>query len=317
MTDSSIIENVSVTTDPTLDDAAPIAPLIKRHRWPIRLMHWINVIVLTVLLGSGLQIFNAHPQLDWGHKTVPGDAALAMTATQTADGRLHGHTQIGGVTFNSTGLFGVSNVNGQQQVRGFPAWATIPGPQWLALGRRWHFFFAWLFVINGLCFVGYSLVSKHLQRDLTPTRRDWRGIGRSIRDHVRLKHPHGEAEKRYNILQKLAYLITIFVFGGGIVLMGLAMSPRMDTVLSPLVDLVGGRQSARTIHFIIACGFVAFTLVHVFEVLISGPVNQLRSMITGWYRMRPYTPEAPVPATPRAQAPVETPTPVVEESPHA
>jgi thiosulfate reductase cytochrome b subunit len=89
---------------------------------------------------------------------------------------------------------------------------------------------------------------------------------------------------RYNVLQRIAYLVVIFLFGGGIVLMGIAMSPRMDAVLHWLVDIVGGRQSARTIHFVIATAFVVFVIVHVFEVLVSGPLNQLRAMITGWYR---------------------------------
>jgi thiosulfate reductase cytochrome b subunit len=153
------------------------------------------------------------------------------------------------------------------------------------MGRRWHFFFAWIFVLNGLCYVGYSVARRHLQRDLWPTRADWRSIGRSILDHLRFRHPHGEQALRYNILQRLTYLIVIFVFGGGIVLMGLAMSPRMDAVLGWLVEAVGGRQSARTIHFIIAWAFVVFVLIHLFEVLISGAFNQLRGMITGYYRI--------------------------------
>ena len=152
------------------------------------------------------------------------------------------------------------------------------------MGRRWHFFFACLVVINGLCSLGYSLARNHLQRNLLPTGADWRGVGKSIADHVRLKHPHGEEALRYNILQKLAYLIVIFDFGGDIVLTGLAMSPRMDAVLSPMVDFVGGRQSARTIHFFIAWAFVAFVAIHVFEVLISGVFNQLRGMVTGYFK---------------------------------
>ncbi|MEO7149825.1 MAG: hypothetical protein ABIY40_07835, partial [Rhodanobacteraceae bacterium] len=59
------------------------------------------------------------------------------------------------------------------------------------------------------------------------------------------------------------------------------MSPRMDSVLGWLVDLVGGRQSARTIHFLLAMGFVAFFLIHIFEVIVSGVGNELRSIITG------------------------------------
>lgn len=258
--------------------------VVYRHPLPIRIMHWINVIALTLMFFSGLQIFNAHPRLYWGNRSDEGTAILSLGARQDAEGNLVGVTQVGQHTFTTTGVLGVSNGrNGSPQVRGFPSWLTVPGPQWLSMGRRWHFFFAWVFVLNGLCYVGYSVATRHLQRDLWPTGADWRGIGRSIVDHLRFKHPHGEDALRYNILQRLAYLAVVFVFGVGIVLMGLAMSPRMDAVLSPMVEAVGGRQSARTIHFIIAWGFVAFVLIHVFEVLISGVFNQLRGMITGRY----------------------------------
>ncbi|MGN6314213.1 MAG: cytochrome b/b6 domain-containing protein [Rhodanobacteraceae bacterium] len=256
--------------------------VIYRHRLPVRIMHWINAICLLVLLGSGLQIFNAHPALYWGQKSNFDKPLLAMGARQTPNG-LRGVTVVDGHTFDTTGVFGVSSLNGQPTARGFPAWMTIPGPQWLSMGRRWHFFFAWLFVINGICFAAYTLIGRHFRRDLLPTKTDWRGIGRSIVDHALLRHPKGEAAARYNVLQKLTYLIVIFGFGPLIVLMGLAMSPRMDSVLGWLVDLVGGRQSARTIHFILAWGFVAFFLIHIFEVLVSGVGNELRSIITGRY----------------------------------
>lgn len=258
--------------------------VVYRHPLPIRIMHWINVIALTLMLFSGLQIFNAHPSLYWGNRSDEGTEILALDARKDAAGNLVGVTRIGKHEFTTTGVLGVSSgKDGNPQVRGFPAWLTVPGSQWLAMGRRWHFFFAWVFVLNGLCYVSYAMATRHLQRDLWPTGADWRGIGRSIVDHLRFKHPHGEEALRYNILQRLAYLIVIFVFGVGIVLMGLAMSPRMDAVLSPMVEAVGGRQSARTIHFIIAWGFVVFVLIHLFEVLISGVFNQLRGMITGYF----------------------------------
>lgn len=285
-------------------DAAPAAKtrLVYRHTWPIRIMHWINVIALSIMFFSGLQIFNAHPSLSWGNRSDPGKEWIAMSARVGADGKLVGITRLGRHEFVTTGVLGVSNgPNGQPQVRGFPSWLTVPSSRWLAMGRQWHFFFAWVFVLNGLCYVGYSIARKHLQRDLWPTRADWRGLGRSIVDHLKFKHPHGEEALRYNILQRLAYLTVIFVFGIGVVLMGMAMSPRLDAVLSPMVELVGGRQSARTIHFIIAWLFVAFVVIHVFEVLITGAFNQLRGMITGWYRIKldpPASTSAPETSTP-------------------
>jgi len=257
-----------------------------RHRLPVRIMHWLNVACLFALLMSGLQIFNAHPALYWGHASNFESPALAMTGKTGANGQLRGETRIGSFRFDTTGILGASpNMAGTTVKRGFPTWATIPGGRNLAEGRRWHFFFAWLFVINGLVYWLWSWRAKHLARDLAPTRADWRGIGQSIRDHLRFRHPTGIEATRYNVLQKLAYLAVIFIFAPGIVLMGLAMSPHMDSVLGWMIDLVGGRQSARTWHFIIAVAFVAFIAIHVFMVIVSGPVNQIRSMITGRYRI--------------------------------
>src|SRR5207237_9650607 len=146
-------------------------------------------------------------------------------------------------------------------------------------------FFAWVFVINGLCYVAYSALGRHLARDLAPTSSELRSIGQSIVDHLKFKHPSGEAAKRYNVLQKLAYLAVIFVLLPLAILMGLAMSPWLDALLSGWVDVFGGRQSARTLHFIVAWLIVAFALIHVFEVIVSGFWNHLRSMINGRYRI--------------------------------
>ena len=265
-----------------------------RHRLPVRIMHWINVVGLACLFMSGLTIFNAHPALYWGNISTFQSPALSLTAKPGPGGTLRGQTQVGSFKFDTTGVLGVSkNMMGVDTGRGFPKWATIPGPRNLAEGRRWHFFFAWLFVINGLAYWLWSWRARHLRDDLAPTRADWRGMGQSIRNHLRFKHPTGDEATRYNVLQKLAYLSVIFFFAPGIVLMGLAMSPHMDSVLGWMVDLVGGRQSARTWHFIAAFALLGFLLIHVFMVLVSGPVNQIRSMITGRYQVHdePAAPE--------------------------
>jgi len=267
--------------------------LTYRHRLPVRIMHWINVVCLFVLIGSGLQIFLAHPALYWGQAANFAKPALSMIGHYDPDGTLHGITQVGSLKFETTGLLGASkDMMGKPTRRAFPTWATIPGARNLAQGRRWHFFFAWLFVVNGLAFWLWSWRAKHLREDLLPTGPEIRGIGDSIVEHAKFKHPTGEAALRYNILQKLAYLAVIFVFAPGIVLMGLAMSPHMDSVLGWLVDLVGGRQSARTIHFIFCFALVGFIGVHLFMVLVTGPFNQIRAMITGRYRVHE-SPEAP------------------------
>ena len=257
-----------------------------RHRWPVRVMHWINVLAVTILLMSGLQIFNAHPELNWGHSSYSGrPALLVIGAEQLPDGHTAGVTQVFGHKFRTTGVLGVSGPRDAPEERAFPSWATIPGPKWLAMARRWHLFFAWVLVLNGIVYVMYSIFGHHLARDLAPTRTELRSVGQSIRDHLRFTHPSGEAATRYNVLQKITYLAVIFGLLPLIILGGWAMSPRLDTALPAWVDVLGGRQSARTIHFIAAWMLVAFVLVHVFEVIVSGLWNNLRSMVTGRYQV--------------------------------
>jgi len=272
-----------------------------RHRLPVRISHWINVICLAVLLMSGLGIFNAHPALYWGASSytakpafldIRAESVLAagdsqgrgVEATPESAGEKRGRLRIGQHEFDTTGVLGVSaSASGSRNERAFPSWLTIPGPYSLADSRLWHFFFAWLFVLNGIFYIAYSLLSGHLRYDLLPDRRELRGIGTSIIDHLRFRHPQGDAARRYNVLQKLAYLVVIFILLPLIVLMGMAMSPMLDSLMTGWVDLFGGRQSARSIHFIVAFLLLAFVLIHVFEVIVSGLWNHLRSMITGYY----------------------------------
>ena len=218
---------------------------IYRHRFWVRVTHWVNVVCMTVLLMSGLQIFNAHPALYWGNIS---DFAKPFAAIGT-----------------------------------FPGWVTLPGIQWLAMGRRWHFFFAWLFVANGALYALLAIASGHFHRDLVPTPSTLRQIGHSIRDHLRLRFPKGEEAKHYNVLQQLAYLAVLCVLCPLIVLAGLAMSPQLDAAYPWLLSIFGGRQSARTIHFLCAFSLLGFVIVHLLMVLVSGVWNNLRSMVTGWY----------------------------------
>ncbi|HSZ11283.1 MAG TPA: cytochrome b/b6 domain-containing protein [Rhizomicrobium sp.] len=253
---------------------------VYRHSVMVRVLHWINAIVLLVMLMSGLQIFNAHPALYWGKTSAFDHPALSMTAWREPDGSLKGVTQVGPFEFNTTGILGVSSFYGQMVVRGFPSWATIPGFKSLALGRLWHFFFAWLFVINGLLFASYAISSGHV-RELLPTGHDIRNIGKDFIDHLRLRFPKGKEALHYNVLQKLAYFTVIFILGPLIVLTGLTMSPTIDTAVPQLLFLFGGRQTARTIHFICAFSFLGFFVIHIVMLVLSAPINGLRSMITG------------------------------------
>lgn len=263
-----------------------------RHSVIVRVTHWVNVICMTLLLMSGLQIFNAHPALYFGSISTFDDPVLAMGSVHQADGTQIGVTQIFGKQFNTTGVLGLSKVSGERwAIRGFPSWATVPGCQDLATGRRWHFFFAWIFVINGLVYIGYTIASGHW-RQLVPTGAQLRHIGASIREHLLLRFPKGDEAKSYNVLQKLAYFGVIFLAVPILILAGLTMSPAMDSAFPWLLDVFGGRQSARTIHFIVAALLLLFVLVHIVMVLISGVWNNVRSMITGRYRIEEEEPHA-------------------------
>ena len=261
--------------------------VIYRHSGAVRITHWVNALVLLFLLMSGLQIFNGHPALYIGPKSTFDDPLMAMGAVQDGD-TATGVTTIFGHSFDTTGVLGVAtDADGQLDERGFPWSLTLPGHRDLAMGRRWHFFFAWLFVFNGLAYLAWSLLSGHLRRDLAPSGKELKHIGASILEHARLKFPKGEEAKRYNVLQKLIYLLVALVLLPLMLITGLAMSPGMDAAFPVLLDVLGGRQTARTIHFITASGIVLFVVVHLVMVLITGVWNNLRSMITGHYEIEP------------------------------
>jgi thiosulfate reductase cytochrome b subunit len=228
---------------------------------------------------SGLQIFNAHPALYWDDRSDREHPFLSIRPIKTEGGEMRGITTILGYKFDTTGVLGYSD--GKR--RAFPAWATIPSAKILAMGRQWHLFFAWALVINGLFFVTYAWISRHVTRDLVPTGKDLRAIGKAVKDHIVLRHPKGEEAKRYNVLQKLAYVVILFVVAPLIVLTGLTMSPTIDTAFPWLLTIFGGRQAARTIHFIACFTFVGFIVIHVLEVILTGFFNNIRSMVTGWF----------------------------------
>jgi thiosulfate reductase cytochrome b subunit len=261
----------------------PPSYLVYRHTVPLRALHWLNAIIMLVMLMSGLQIFNAHPALYWGASSDFDHPAFSMKAEGTAT-NYWGVTTFGTWTINTDGVFGVSDTDGVRTVRGFPEWATLPSasPN-LALGRLWHFAFAWLLVINALVYFAYVFWSGHFRQELLPRRSDLQHLPQEIVTHARLKFPKGEAARHYNALQKLSYFIVLCVLGPLIVLTGLTMSPTMDSAFPILPWLFGGRQSARTIHFILAFSFVGFFIVHMAALIASAPLNGLRSMITGWF----------------------------------
>ncbi|GAA4010212.1 cytochrome b/b6 domain-containing protein [Sphingomonas swuensis] len=229
--------------------------MIDRHRLSTRLWHWLSALAVIVLLMSGLMISNAHPRLYWGEY---------------------------GANFDAPWL----------ELPNFPGWITIPSTYDLAGARRWHLFFAWVFGLSLFLYLLWSLVNGHLRRDVVPGARELAPshLWQDIKDHARLRFPTGEAAARYNILQKLSYGGVLLVLLPLLLLTGLAMSPAMGAAWPWLNELFAGRQSARSIHFICASLIGLFIIVHVVMVVLAGPINEMRSMITGRYRL----PDGPV-----------------------
>jgi Ni/Fe-hydrogenase b-type cytochrome subunit len=258
-----------------------VANLTYRHNRITRLTHWMNAIALVVLFMSGLQIFNAFPRLHWGDKTDPEDAFLSIAA-KDEDGDIRGYTELFGHRFDTTGLLGLQYTERGPAARAFPSWITIPGFFWLAGGRRWHFFFGWLFTINGLLYFIHNLSNGHIRKFLF-TAKSAAKVPAMILYYFRLRRQSPQDEE-YNPLQKLAYTSVFLIFTPLVLLSGLAMSPQLNVAFNWLPAAFGGRQAARTIHFVLAFGFLLFTFGHVFMVLTTGMVNNMRSMITGWYR---------------------------------
>lgn len=239
----------------TLQPAPPQGgDLVKRHRLSTRVWHWLNALAIFIMLMSGMMIFNAHPRLYWGEFGANPDAPWLTIGTMP-----------GGA---------------------FPGWATIPSGYSLADARIWHLAFAWILLIGAPLYMLWSLVNGHLWRDLWFSRGELKPshIWHDITEHARLRFPSGAEALKYNVLQKGAYLGVLLVLLPLIILTGLSMSPGFDAAV-PVSALFSGRQSARSLHFLAAGGFALFIIVHLAMVVLAGPINELRSMITGWYRL--------------------------------
>lgn len=223
---------------------------VYRHRFATRLWHWINAVAIFVLIGSGLGISNAHPRLYWGRY---------------------------GANFDPAWL----------ELPRFPAWLTIPASYNLALSRRWHLFFALVLAFGLLGYMLASLANRHFARDLRLRRGELsRGhLLADLRAHLALRFHDPESPRDYNTFQKLSYMLVVFVLLPLVIFTGIALSPGMNAAWPWLLDVFGGRQSARSLHFLAMAGLALFTIVHLTLVILAGVVNEVRSMITGWWRV--------------------------------
>lgn len=228
----------------------PPGTSLYRHRLPTRLWHWLNAVAVVILLGSGLGISNAHPRLYWGRYGANFDRAWA-------------------------------------ELPHFPGWLTIPASYNLAISRRWHLFFALVLAFGLLAYMIASLLNRHFQRDLAVTRKDVSPahLADDVRDHLAFRFHDADDPGRYNSLQKWSYLLVIFLALPAMIGTGLALSPGMDAAWPWLLELFGGRQSARSVHFVTSAAIGGFTVVHLALVVLAGVGNELRSMISGWWKV--------------------------------
>ncbi len=228
------------------DTATHTHKQLKRHALSTRIWHWINAICLIILFMSGLNISNAHRYLYWGKAgSMPEEAWLHVIR--------------------------------------FPEWATIPGRYDLAEARDWHSLAAWPFALALLFMWIAMLMNRHFVADITTSKADWKpaAIWRDIVSHAKLKFAHDPAAGKYNFLQKLAYGLVLGIMLPLMIFTGLAISPGFEPAAPWLVDIFGGRQSARSVHFITAFALLAFFIVHLLLVLLTGPIKQMKDMIVG------------------------------------
>ena len=257
-----------------------MSELVYRHNRVTRAAHWINAVALTVLFMSGLMIFNAYPHLHWGSKAEPKEAFFSIYASDE-DGQARSYTELYGRRVETTGVLGLQNTEMGPVPRAFPSWITIPGFYWLAGGRRWHFFFAWLFALNGLFYFIYNRATGHVSKFILRPRDVPKLLPMALY-YLRLRKISPQ-DGEYNPLQKLAYTGVFFILTPLIMLTGLAMSPQIGVAFNWLPALFGGRQSARSFHFLTTFLFAFFTLGHIMMVFTTGVINNMRSMVSGWY----------------------------------
>jgi thiosulfate reductase cytochrome b subunit len=216
----------------------------------VRTTHWITVLVFLILLLTGIEILLSHPRFYWGET---------------------GHSR-------TVPLFRIPVPSSRSTV---PSGYSYVLPDQNGWSRYLHFEAAWMLVITGLIYVLAGLWSRHFRKNLFPAQADrtWQAFRNVIAKHLH-RTPPDEADLRaYNVLQRVTYLLVVFALFPLVIWTGLAMSPRLDAAMPFLVDLLGGRQSARTLHFFASVALVLFLLVHVAMVALTGFVSRMREMI--------------------------------------
>jgi len=237
---------------PSPASAVPATTVTSRHSALVRLTHWITTLCFIALLVSGIELVISHPRFYWG------DTGNVLT----------------------TPLFKLHIPSSRNLV---PTGYGYVLPDQNGWSRYLHFQAAWVAVLTGLLYVIFILFTGHLRKNLLPRKADlsWHAFSTSIANHLRFKRPSEAEAWSYNLLQRLSYLFVIFVLFPLVIWTGLAMSPAFVSAFPSTVILLGGRQSARTLHFFVSLALVLFLLVHVAMVFLAGFWSRMRAMITG------------------------------------
>jgi thiosulfate reductase cytochrome b subunit len=223
-----------------------------RHSALVRVTHWITALAFLALLVTGIEILISHPRFYWG--------------------------ETGNI--NTPPLFKIPIPSSRSSV---PTGYGYVLPDQNGWSRYLHFQSAWVVVLTGLLYIIYSFFSGHLRKNLLPDAAEfsWRNFSTTIGNHLRFQPPGEDEAWSYNLLQRLTYLCVIFVLFPLIIWTGLAMSPAIASVFPSAVSVLGGQQSARTIHFFVTVLLVLFLLVHIMMIGLAGFWNRTRPMITG------------------------------------
>lgn len=223
----------------------------------VRVTHWLTFIAFVALVVTGGLIVISHPRFYWG--------------------------EVGNV--NTKPLFVIPIPSSRGTV---PTGYNYEMPDENGWSRALHFEAAWVAVLAGLVYGIYGLLSGHFKKDLIPARRDWNwpAYRDRIAKYLRRAPPDSAEERSYNVLQRTAYIVVIFGLFPLIIWTGLAMSPSFTAAFPWTAALLGGRQSARTIHFFVTWLLLLFLFVHVAMVALSGFRKRMRAMITGYTRDR-------------------------------